>query len=90
LAEADDGGIALFVQPAPAHDKFIAEITDMGHRSAEAGETQPQENKKDRGGAHGLAAAITLWARRYISTLRMANRAAVKTRIQRLSIVRLP
>ena len=36
LAKRHQIGIGAFVEPAPPHDKFVAEIADMGDRPAEA------------------------------------------------------
>ena len=38
LAQADKIGIGVLVDPAAAHDELVAKISDVGDRSAEAGD----------------------------------------------------
>lgn len=35
LAERDEIGVGRIANPAPAHDEFLAKVTDVGNRSAE-------------------------------------------------------
>ena len=47
LAEADEIGIGVFVQPAAAHDEFVAKIADVSDRPAEAGDAELEEGKQN-------------------------------------------
>ena len=47
LAQRDEIGVGLFVEPAAARDKLVAEISDMRDRSAEAGQTKPEKDEQD-------------------------------------------
>src|SRR5262249_15246193 len=43
LAERDQIGVALVVEPAPPVDELLAEVAEMRHRPAEGGQPEPQE-----------------------------------------------
>ena len=47
LAQPDEIGIGVFVDPLPAHDEFFAEIPDVGDRSAERGDSKLEECEVD-------------------------------------------
>src|SRR4029079_18775264 len=47
LAERDEIGIGLVVEPAAANDEGFAEVTQMSDRAAEAGQAQHQEGGED-------------------------------------------
>ena len=47
LAQRDEIGIGLLVEPAPAHHEFVAEIADMSDRTAEAADPQFEEDQQD-------------------------------------------
>ncbi len=47
LAQRDEIGIGLFVEPAAAHDELVAEISDMRDRSAEAGQAKLEKDEQD-------------------------------------------
>ena len=40
LAQPDEFGIGVFVDPLAAHDEFFTEIPDVGDRPAEAGDPE--------------------------------------------------
>ena len=47
LAQCDEIGIGLFVEPATARDKLVAEISDMRDRPAEAGQTKLEKDEQN-------------------------------------------
>lgn len=47
LTKRHQVGIGLFVEPAPARDELITEVTDMGDRSAEATQPEFEENEQN-------------------------------------------
>jgi hypothetical protein len=47
LAQPDEIGISLFVDPAAADDELLPEIPDVSDRPAEAGEAQLEEDKEN-------------------------------------------
>src|SRR6516165_3407707 len=47
LAERDQIGVALVVEPAPPVHELLAEIAEMRDRSAEGGQPEPQERGQD-------------------------------------------
>ena len=47
LTQRDKIGIGLFVEPFATHDEFLTEIAEMGDRTAEACQPEPQEGAKD-------------------------------------------
>src|SRR5205807_957836 len=47
LPQRDDVGIGAVVEPFAALDEFGAVVTEMGDRSAEAGQAEPQEDAQD-------------------------------------------
>src|SRR6516225_7708809 len=47
LAERDQIGVALVVEPAAAVDELFAKIAEMRHRPAEGGQPEPQERGED-------------------------------------------
>ena len=44
LAERDQIGVAVIVEPAPPVHELLAEIAEMRHRSAEGGQPEPKEH----------------------------------------------
>ena len=56
LAEADEIGIGVFVQPATAHDEFVTKIADVSDRPAEAGDAELEEGKQNFERRTGLPA----------------------------------
>ena len=56
LAEADEIGIGVFVQPAAAHDEFVTKIADVSDRPAEAGDAELEEGKQNFERRTGLPA----------------------------------
>jgi hypothetical protein len=51
LAQAHEVCIRVLVEPAPLHDEFIAEVTEMSDGTAEAGQAELQEYEQDFQGA---------------------------------------
>jgi hypothetical protein len=47
LAERDQVGVALVVEPAPPAHELLAEIAEMRDRSAEARQPEPKEHGED-------------------------------------------
>src|SRR5262249_6514524 len=47
LAERNQIGIGLFIEPLPAHDELVVEVAEMRDRAAEAGEPEPQKDEQD-------------------------------------------
>ena len=47
LAQRHQIDVSLFIEPAPAHDEFFAEIPDMRDRPAEAADAELEENEQD-------------------------------------------
>src|SRR5690606_38678658 len=47
LAERDEIGIGALAQPFATRDQFIAEIAEMGDRTAEGGQTKLQEDAEN-------------------------------------------
>src|ERR1019366_3265213 len=47
LAQTHQIGISLLVEPAPAHDELVAEISDMSDRPAETSDAQLEEDKEN-------------------------------------------
>ena len=56
LAEGDDVGVGAIVDPSPPGHEFLAEIAEMGDRTAERGEAEPQKDREDLGPGPGRAA----------------------------------
>ena len=65
LAKRDKIGIARLVDPLPAQNQLVAEVTEMGDRTAKRGQPESQkdaENFSDRAGLEGVAAfALNGW-----------------------------
>ena len=47
LAQRDEIDVCFFIEPSPAYDEFLVEITEMRNRSAEACQSEPQKHGQD-------------------------------------------
>ena len=63
MAQPDEIGISVLVEPSSAHDELFTEVPDVCDRPAEAGEAQLQEGKEDFNGRAALTLVGLGWMR---------------------------
>lgn len=47
LTKPDQIGVGMLVDPVPPYNELVAEVPDVGDRTAEAGQAEPQENPQN-------------------------------------------
>src|SRR6201999_4661690 len=60
LAERDEIGIGLLVEPAAAGDELVAKISDMGAWPSEASQAKPEKDQQHLGGRTFLTFRLCL------------------------------
>jgi hypothetical protein len=57
LAQCDEIDVGLFVEPSPAHDELLTEISEVSDWTAEGSQTELEKNQQDfEGRARGSTA----------------------------------